>query len=109
MFYLYNQNNSGGVWDTDENLAHRVAIEAPSLCMANGKAQEIGIYFNGVEIGSDCECCGDRWHDPDELDISKDELVAHAQELSNKYGWATPDIIIHYLDGTKQEVSTNKK
>lgn len=109
MFFEYSQNNNGDRFVTDDDLAHRVFIEAPSLCMANGKAQAIGIYFNGVEIGYDCECCGDRWYDPDELDISKDELVAYSQNLADKYGCTSPDAIIHYQDGTKQEIFTNKK
>lgn len=109
MFYLYSQNNSGGGWDTDENLAHRVVIEATSLNLANGKAQEMGIYFDGVESGYDCECCGDRWYDPEGMGISNDELVVYTQDLANKYGWTSPDVIIHYQDGTKQEIYTNKK
>ena len=69
MFYTYSQNNSGGSFDIDaENgLAHYVIIEADSMEEANEKATSIGIYFDGVEDGMDCECCGDRWSsDPDE-------------------------------------------
>jgi hypothetical protein len=68
-FYYYRQNNSGGVWDRDENLDTDVLIEANSASEANDLAERIGIYFNGCEededgnsIGRDCPCCGDRWY-----------------------------------------------
>lgn len=60
-FYLYDQNNSGGSFEVDDDVAHRVIIEAVSAAKANKKAKSVGIYFNGVEKGIDCECCGDRW------------------------------------------------
>ena len=62
MFYHFNQNNSGGRWQIDGKLCHHVIIEAANATEANGLAEELGIYFNGVEDGCDCECCGDRWH-----------------------------------------------
>lgn len=102
MFYLYSQNNSGGRFTQDDNLAHRVVIEAPSIGMANGKADEIGIYFDGVELGQDCECCGDRWCEPDVLDgYDKQDMLDYVQGLADEYGWTSPDCTIHYLDGTK--------
>ena len=102
MFYLYNQNNSGGSFTQNGDLAHRVVIEAPSIGMANDKAEEIGIYFDGVESGYDCACCGDRWHSPDELsDHDKQDMLAYVQGLADRYGWTSPDCIVHYLDGTK--------
>jgi hypothetical protein len=60
-FYKFSQNNSGGSFDTDENLCQAIYIEAESEEQANQKALELGIYFNGVEEGIDCDCCGDRW------------------------------------------------
>ena len=105
MFYLYSQNNSGGSFIENEYLAHRVVIEAHSIGMANGKAEEIGIYFNGVDEGFDCACCGDRWCEPDVLDnCDKQAMLAYVQELADEYGWTSPDCIIHYLDGPKWHV-----
>lgn len=63
MFYTYDQNNSGGNFVIDENVDHYVIIEAESADEANEKATDIGLYFNGVEEGVDCECCGDRWNE----------------------------------------------
>ena len=36
-------------------------IEAKSAEQANQLAEQHGIYFDGVERGIDCDCCGDRW------------------------------------------------
>ena len=62
-YYIYRQNNSGGHFDVDLDIGLNinVIVEADSIGEANTKAREIGIYFNGVASGIDCECCGDRW------------------------------------------------
>lgn len=66
-FYEYNQNNSGGSFTVNKELAHRVFIEAENRERADEIAFGLGIYFNGVNDGVDCRCCGDRWNTPDEL------------------------------------------
>ena len=66
-FYEFNQNNSGGHMDYNDKLTHRVFIEAEDYRSANSIAEDLGIYFNGVDNGSDCECCGDRWYEGTEL------------------------------------------
>jgi hypothetical protein len=68
-YFLYRQNNSGGSYDIDiENgLNINVIIEADSEMEADAKAGDIGIYFDGVSCGIDCECCGDRWYGCEEI------------------------------------------
>lgn len=58
MFYNFDQNNSGGVFEGPNN----VIIEADNAEQANYKAEQVGIYFDGVENDIDCDCCGDRWN-----------------------------------------------
>ena len=65
MFYTYVQNNSGGRMDESDKLARYVIIEAQSPRHADGIAEDLGIYFNGVKDGRDCRCCGDRWDHAD--------------------------------------------
>ena len=62
-FYEYRQTNSGGVFDChpERGISAHVIIEADSAEEANACAVGIGLYFNGVEKGYDCSCCGDRW------------------------------------------------
>ena len=72
MFYEFNQNNSGGYFDVDENLCHRLYIEADTQSEAISKAEELGCYWDGVYKGIDCPCCGDRWYeDCDAIDLEK--------------------------------------
>lgn len=65
-YFLFSQNNSGGkfVVDDDAGLGPEVWIQARNINEATSRAREIGIYFNGVDKGRDCRCCGDRWDIP---------------------------------------------
>jgi hypothetical protein len=76
-YFLYRQNNSGGSYDIDiENgLNINVIIEADSEMEADAKASDIGIYFDGVSCGIDCECCGDRWYGSSE--ITDEEFLSY--------------------------------
>ena len=67
-FYEFNQNNSGGSFDVDENVCHRVIIEAIDA----KHAQSIFEPMIKNQSGS-CPCCGDRWssYDHDEIELSK--------------------------------------
>ena len=57
--FTYHQNNSGGFFVGPKS----VTIEAESAEDADRIAEEEGlVYFDGVENGQDCECCGDRWY-----------------------------------------------
>lgn len=64
-FFRFHQNNSGGSFDIDDErgIGPNVWIEADDADDANARAQEIGIYFDGVDKGEDCECCGNRWYE----------------------------------------------
>lgn len=58
-WFEYNQNNSGGAF----NGPLFVLVEAQNAAEADFRATHYGpVYFDGVDEGSDCECCGDRWH-----------------------------------------------
>ena len=57
--FTFLQNNSGGVYL--EDMPVKLTIEARDADEANEKAVAFGVYFDGVESGEDCDCCGDRW------------------------------------------------
>lgn len=71
-WYHFNQNNSGGsfVHDADAGIGANVWVEARTLDEASARAQDNGLYFDGVREGVDCPCCGDRWHEPSIYDAS---------------------------------------
>lgn len=63
-FYIYAQNNAGGnfITDCERGISQAIFIEESTPEKANKKAMSIGLYFDGVENGIDCGCCGDRWY-----------------------------------------------
>ena len=65
MWYEFSQNNSGGVFDIDDEkgIGPTVWIETDNAEHANKRALDIGLYFDGVAEGKDCGCCGDRWQE----------------------------------------------
>lgn len=63
-FYFFDQNNSGGSFVVNDKLCNRLVIEAETCDEAINKSLELGCYYNGVDEGLDCDCCGDRWGSP---------------------------------------------
>jgi len=77
--FTYRQNNSGGAYDypewtgpadlggvfaapTWQNKQVDVWVMAESAAEADMLVEKhAGVYFDGVDKGKDCECCGDRW------------------------------------------------
>jgi hypothetical protein len=110
-FYIWNQNNSGGSFDVNKDLSHRVVIEADSYDLAEAKAFDFGIYYDGVDKGRDCDCCGDRWyggHEVTERDLEGKTLEEYLQDYATEWGWEDPDIILHYADGSKKTFTGKK-
>lgn len=63
-WYTFIQNNSYGRfhYKPEEGIGYAVIVEATSAAHANERAEQIGLYFNGIRDGRDCACCGDRWY-----------------------------------------------
>ena len=111
MFYTYSQNNSGGhmEFDASSGISHYVIIEADDAKHADYLAGRIGLYFDGVEAGMDCECCGDRWTARDSYwrGDEGDEVPTIYGEPVDKHelSWRAlqkgyPEVFVHYADGT---------
>lgn len=111
-WYCFDQNNSFGYFDVNDKVCHRLFIEAESFQNAVEKAEELGCYWHGVDIGIDCPCCGDRWSKWDDapVDFRKhkglrfDNIEDYAQYIADEYGWTTPDARIYYHDGNVKEI-----
>jgi hypothetical protein len=97
-FFHFSQNNSGGSFVTNDMVCETVIIEARDVDDANNIAVSKGIYFDGVDEGSDCECCGDRWNrvwdDGDDVPSIYGTPVSEVEA-----GMFRKRAIIHYLDG----------
>jgi hypothetical protein len=104
-FYSLTQNNSGGSFIVDDILCHRLIIEATNEEEALCKAEQLGCYWNGVEEGYDCKCCGDRWYPYADDIILKNGMTIedYAQREVEQWNSTTPDIRIFFLDGTVKE------
>jgi hypothetical protein len=74
-FYLFSQSNPGGYFIQNDQIDEYVIIHAENAKDANAKAQEIGIYFDGIEKSIDCKCCNDRWYRVSEYDSSESPLI----------------------------------
>jgi len=46
-YYDFSQNNSGGRFHVDDNVAENVIIAARTVDEANERAEKVGIYFDG--------------------------------------------------------------
>jgi hypothetical protein len=105
MFFTFIQNNTGGRFHHDRHrgIAHIVIIEARSRADALSKADELGIYFNGVEDGMDCQCCGDRWYSSSDRPTNYPHVYSKpVTDLPNDDMFFGPwdSIVIHFADGT---------
>ena len=81
-FYELSQNNTGGLFDVDDKVCHRLFIEADSEDSAKDIAESLGCYWDGVDSGIDCECCGDRWYGVNEVDLNNINLKWKGYEVS---------------------------
>lgn len=110
-FYEFDQNNSGGgfIEDPQKGISIKVWFEADTVEQAADKAQDIGIYFDGVQDGYDCACCGDRWYymsndagedEPNYYGSPLTELMVDSRSSSH-FKWAEGyEVYVHYADGT---------
>lgn len=101
FFYHYSQNNSFGTFDEDSNkgICPDVIIEAKSATDANERAQKTGLYFDGVDKGIDCPCCGDRWHEVDEGEGTVNPTIVGKPLSDIESGYYREEVYIHYLNG----------
>lgn len=103
-FFHYRQNNSGGQFVRDNDVDKHVIIEADDAMHADVRARDIGIYFDGVYEGLDCNCCGDRWRESDWGDgtptpqIYGDTIDLHRLKLRRS---DCQNMVIHLADGSR--------
>jgi hypothetical protein len=111
MFYIFRQNNSFGTFEYDANagITAKVIVEADGQPDAHKRAESL-VYFDGVDKGIDCPCCGDRWSrlysDDPGTDVPTDGYTPLKDLHAEKFNYASmrgkkPEFAVHYLDGTR--------
>ncbi|MGA0164712.1 MAG: DUF7296 family protein [Bdellovibrionota bacterium] len=117
-WFLFDQNNSGGKLVVNDKVCHRLFIEAKNESEAISIAEGLGVYFNGVDDGRDCPCCGDRWYRAEEVEFplafdSRKQIVfknpvEYAQHLAVHYTLYKNmvDSRIFYQNGIVKEVKS---
>lgn len=110
MFFTYDQNNSGGHFDIDANVACTVIIEADNNKEADVGAEEIGIYFDD-DYDIDCPCCGTRWSRA--WGEGKETPQIHGEDIADYRCMWTPVgsayAHVYYKDGTKKSFIEGEK
>lgn len=101
MFFHFSQNNSGGSFDAPYE---DIIIEANNYKQANALAKDEGVYFDGVEDGYDCACCGDRWSAQwSDSDGTKSPEIYGKHPSGHKTFDKKMKILVVYLDGRREE------
>ena len=105
MFYTYRQNNSGGGFVVNDDVTLVVIFQADNSADANYRAQGVGIYFDGVDKGIDCGCCGDRWAEAWSDDGDPEPMI-YGEPIATWNSWfnqpGQPYAHVYYKDGSKK-------
>jgi len=100
-FFTFVQNNSGGYFYENAEVAHYLIIEAQNVDEAISKMETITENWSNY-----CSCCGERWSCwMDERDGKEEPMVydRKAKEPSTNY-YDKGTVIIYYYDGTKEKL-----
>lgn len=104
--YVYWQNNSGGYFKEIRKTYKDNMLILPVKCMeatthsyehlavADKEIIPKEVYFDGVEKGLDCSCCGDRWSRLNEWDL-KEKI--HIYENEDEFRKSKPEIYEYYV------------
>ncbi len=107
MFYMFDQNNSGGYFisNDEHGVCEFICIEAENEKRAQEKLEDIGSNFEG--FWDFCGCCGERWEDPEAPTTEPmlyDKPLAECEE-----GTFRKCAFVHYLDGSFEKITFKEK
>lgn len=103
-WYCFSQNNVGGRFIVDENVAHYVLVQDRSAKYAIERARYI------CDDNDSCECCGDRWsiYYVNEEDGSDEPEIYKAPLEQFKCDWIQKEARLHYFDGRVEAIVLHK-
>ena len=99
-WYHVSQNNTGGTFRVDDNLAYHVFFQATSAKHAEAIADDI------LDNSGSCSCCGNRWDtywdEDDGYDVPSvygDPYIPERGKYKFCYVESADYARLHYLDG----------
>lgn len=104
--YVYDQLNSGGYFKEirksykDDMFILPVKRNSPvyndysNIAVADKEIIPSEVYFDGVEEGIDCPCCGDRWSRLNEWDL-KEKIYIYENE--DEFRKSKPERFEYYV------------
>lgn len=98
-FFTFSQNNSGGYFIINDDVAAYLIIEAQNADEAKNKMYNITEGYSEY-----CNCCGQRWPDWIDDEDGTEQPMVYSTIIKEK----SPDTIfssstiIYYYDGTKE-------
>lgn len=99
-FLTMHQNNSGGYFIINDDVKHHVIIEGYDLWQIESIANNVLADYREY-----CSCCGVRWNRYfDDEDLTEEPLV-YDRSVYDYGSNREEEVIIYYLDGTKEVVS----
>lgn len=100
-WWHFSQNNSGGKFIVDDEVAHDVFIQAPHVDYALFKAHKV-LGSSGYDW---CPCCGERWSfwiDEDEGSVAPEAYGENVFTCDG--GYFREEARLHYFDGRVEVV-----
>lgn len=95
-WWTFNQNNSGGYFITNEDVAEYVCIEAESAKEAMSRAE--ALFENYSEY---CECCGTRWSTYQQEDEGTESPEVWGESIySVSPSYFRSECRLHHWDGS---------
>lgn len=104
-FFTFSQNNSGGYFIINDDVASYLIIEAQNAQEAIDKMEDITLNYSEY-----CPCCGERWSTWIDDDDGTEEPMIYDCKVKEKSPNRifSSSTIIYYYDGTKEKLWYDK-
>jgi hypothetical protein len=99
-FFRFSQNNSGGYFIENEDVAIHLIIEALSAREAKSKMEDITASYSQY-----CSCCGERWSSWIDDDDGTEEPQIYGEPITTyRPSYRDETCVIYYSDGRKENI-----
>jgi hypothetical protein len=104
-WFTFRQNNSGGSFAVDDQVAEVVCIQARNASEAIRKAEEVC----GPSGEDWCGCCGERWSYWISDEDGTDGPTLYGEPIHAASGWCVGDgVRLHHFDGSVTETEIRR-